>query len=93
MERTPETMSPGEEPSVRYERDVDTVYVRLRDVPQWYTRSLDDERILDYAKDHRPVGIELRNVSLGSHSRAYPKPRPSSGCYSSRGYPSSKRAS
>lgn len=51
--------------TIKYDRDVEAVYIRLSDAPYAYGKDLDDSRRVDYDRDGRPVGIELLNVDLG----------------------------
>ncbi len=49
-----------------YNKDADAAYIYLReDVPIARTRNLDGARLIDYADDGEPVGIELLDVSEG----------------------------
>jgi uncharacterized protein YuzE len=50
---------------LKYDRDADAVYIRLRDVPYAFGHNLDYERRIDYAADEQPMGIELLGVSHG----------------------------
>ena len=50
---------------LEYDPEADAIYNRLRQLPYAYNRELDDSRIIDYAVDQKPIGIELLNVSLG----------------------------
>ena len=50
---------------LEHDPEVNAVYIYLLDLPQAYTEELDDSRILDYAADDKPIGIELLNVQHG----------------------------
>lgn len=52
---------------ITYDKDVQAIYIQLRDLPYAYGEDLDDSRRLDYAEDGTPIGIELLNVDLGVH--------------------------
>ena len=41
------------------------ICVYLRDLPWAYSKMLDEERNVDYAADHEPIGVEFLNVSHG----------------------------
>src|SRR5262245_37612437 len=60
---------------VEYDQNADAVYVWLRGLPYAHGKDLDKSRRVDYAADHRPIGIELLDVSAGSTCAAYPIPR------------------
>ena len=44
---------------------VDAAYVRFSNAEVAYSRRLDDRRVLDYAEDGSPRGIELLYISDG----------------------------
>jgi uncharacterized protein YuzE len=48
-----------------YDREADAMYIRLRDLPYAYGEDLDHERLIDYAADGTPIGVELLCVSEG----------------------------
>jgi uncharacterized protein YuzE len=49
-----------------YKADADAAYIYLREgVPITYAKNLDGSRLIDYADDGEPVGIELLDVSEG----------------------------
>jgi uncharacterized protein YuzE len=52
---------------MEFERDLeaDAVYIYLSSKPYAYGEDLDDERRVDYASDHTPIGVELLGVSMG----------------------------
>jgi len=54
----------GFEPVV-YDREADTLYVRLNDKTISFTTPLDDLRMLDRAADGTLVGVEFIDVSGG----------------------------
>ncbi len=57
-----------------YNKDTDTAYMYLReDVPIVRTRNLDGSRLVDYAADGEPVGIELLDVSVGVNVDGLPQ--------------------
>ncbi len=55
-----------------HDPDADAIYIQLIDAPVAYTRALDDDRIIDYAADHQPRGVELLGVSHGVNLDAVP---------------------
>jgi uncharacterized protein YuzE len=57
-----------------HDREANAIYVYLRDLPYYaYNKLLDERRIIDYAEDHHPIGIELLNVSHGMSVRDLPE--------------------
>ena len=55
-----------------YDREADTIYVRLRDVPSVEKREdIGDGRLVDYAGGE-PVGVEFRHVQRGIRTDALP---------------------
>jgi uncharacterized protein YuzE len=56
-----------------YDREANAIYVYLRDLPFAYNKVLDERRIIDYAEDQHPIGIELLNVSHGVDVRDLPE--------------------
>lgn len=53
-------------PRLTYNKDADAAYIYLREDAQVArTRNLDGVRLIDYAEDGDPVGIELLDVSEG----------------------------
>ncbi len=48
-----------------YDQEADAIYITFSDKPVASTRALDDIRVIDYAADGSPVGIELLCVSEG----------------------------
>jgi len=48
-----------------YDQEADAIYITFSDKPVASTRALDDMRVIDYAADGSPVGIELLCVSEG----------------------------
>jgi len=53
-------------PRITYSKDADAAYIYLReDVHVARTRNLDGARLIDYAEDGGPVGVELLDVSEG----------------------------
>lgn len=42
-----------------FDRAVDTVYIRLRDLPSAFGEDLDRERHIDIGADRVPIGVEL----------------------------------
>jgi uncharacterized protein YuzE len=55
-----------------YDKEADAIYITLSDKPVAHTKSLDDERIIDYDIDNVPVGIELLCVSSGVITEGLP---------------------
>jgi uncharacterized protein YuzE len=54
-----------------YSKDADAVYIFLReDVTIVRTRNLDGSRLIDYAQDGEPIGVELLDVSEGKSRRS-----------------------
>ncbi len=51
--------------SIQYDREVDALYVTLREAPCAYTRPLDDLRNVDYGADGQPIGVEWLRVREG----------------------------
>lgn len=49
----------------KHDIKADAVYIYLSDAPVAYTKELDDNRLMDYSADHKPVGIDLLSVSKG----------------------------
>ena len=58
---------------LEYDRDVQALYVYLRDLPFAYNKELDARRIIDYAADNRPIGIEFLGVDHGVDVRDIPE--------------------
>ncbi len=53
-------------PRITYRKDADAAYIYLReDAEVTRTRNLDGARLIDYAEDGEPVGVELLDVSKG----------------------------
>jgi uncharacterized protein YuzE len=51
---------------ISYNREADAAYIFLReDLQVVRTRNLDGSRLIDYAEDGEPIGIELLDVSDG----------------------------
>lgn len=50
---------------LKYDREVDAVYIRLRQAPYAFGHNLDFERRIDFGPDGKPMGIELLGVSHG----------------------------
>jgi uncharacterized protein YuzE len=48
-----------------FDQEADAIYITFSDNPVASTRALDDMRVIDYAADGSPVGIELLCVSEG----------------------------
>jgi uncharacterized protein YuzE len=49
-----------------YNKDADAAYIHLREgMEVARTRNLDGSRLVDYAQDGEPIGIELLDVSEG----------------------------
>lgn len=55
-----------------YDKEADAVYVYLADKPYCYTKSLDNMRYIDYARDDTPIGVELLGVSNGVNTDDLP---------------------
>lgn len=58
--------------TVEHDPEANAIYVSLRDLPYAYNQVLDEQRVVDYAADHRPIGVELLNVSHGVDVRDLP---------------------
>lgn len=58
---------------LKYDKEVDALYVYLCDLPFGYNRILDEQRVVDYAEDHQPIGVEFLNVSHGVDVRDVPE--------------------
>lgn len=53
-------------PRMTYNKDADATYIYLREgMAVARTRNLDGARLVDYAEDGEPIGIELLDVSEG----------------------------
>lgn len=52
-------------PRVSYDRSVQALYVTLSDKPYDHGRDLDEDRRIDYAADHTPIGVEFLDVDQG----------------------------
>lgn len=51
---------------VKYDADADAAYVYLREgMKVTRTQNLDGSRLIDYATDGEPIGVELLDVSEG----------------------------
>jgi uncharacterized protein YuzE len=51
---------------ITYNREADAAYIFLREEMQVaHTRNLDGSRLIDYAENGEPIGIELLDVSEG----------------------------
>jgi uncharacterized protein YuzE len=48
-----------------YDQEADAIYITFSDIPIASTKARDDLRVIDYAVDGSPVGIELLYVSGG----------------------------
>ena len=48
-----------------YDQEADAIYITFSDKTVASTKALDDMRMIDYAADGSPVGIELLCVSEG----------------------------
>jgi len=59
-------------PSVTHDEDADAIYVRLSDAQVTRTVPLDDLRLVDYAADGSPIGVELLDVSDGVDLQGVP---------------------
>ena len=55
-----------------YDQEADAIYITFSDKPVASTKALDDMRVIDYAADGSPVGIELLCVSEGVISDGLP---------------------
>ncbi len=51
--------------SIKHDPEADAVYITLRDAPRTHSKELDSDRVIDYAKNGQPRGVELLNVSMG----------------------------
>jgi uncharacterized protein YuzE len=60
--------------SWKYDKQVDAVYIRLREgVKRAFGQQLDDARYIDFGEDNKPIGIELLGVSQGVDTRGLPQ--------------------
>ena len=48
-----------------FDQEADAIYITFSDKPVASTKALDDMRVIDYAADGSPIGIELLCVSEG----------------------------
>jgi uncharacterized protein YuzE len=48
-----------------YDQEADAIYITFSDKPVASTKALDDLRVIDYAADGSPIGVELLCVSEG----------------------------
>ena len=48
------------------------IYIYVSDLPVAFTKELDEDRLIDYASDGTPVGIDLLNVSDGIETSDLP---------------------
>jgi len=55
-----------------YDKQADALYIRLSDKPFASTKSLDDQRHVNYAQDGTPIGIEVLYPSLGVNVDSLP---------------------
>lgn len=60
---------------VTYDKDVEAIYIRLRDLPYAYGEDLDDSRRVDFSADGTPIGVELLSVDLGVNLDDLPERR------------------
>lgn len=61
-------------PRMTYNKDADAAYIYLRgDMEVARTRNLDGSRLVDYAEDGEPIGIELLDVSEGVNLDGLPQ--------------------
>ena len=58
-----------------YDKEADAIYIYLDDKPYSYTKELDDFRLVNYAADYTPIGIELLCVSKGVNTWDLPNKR------------------
>jgi hypothetical protein len=60
---------------VEYDREHRVMYIHLdRSRPFGYTRSLDLKRVIDYAEDGTPIGVELIGPERGVDLTGLPEP-------------------
>jgi hypothetical protein len=60
---------------VEYDREHRVLYIRLDpSKPHGYTRSLDLYRVVDYADDGTPIGVELISPNRGVDLTGLPQP-------------------
>lgn len=57
----------------KYDKQADAVYIYLSHKQYAYGKDLDDERRIDYASDHTPIGVELLCVSKGVNMNGIPR--------------------
>jgi uncharacterized protein YuzE len=57
---------------VKYDKAADAVYIYLNSKLYAYGNDLDDERRIDYASDHTPMGVELLCTSKGVNLEGLP---------------------
>lgn len=61
-------------PRMTYNKDADAAYIYLREgLPVAQTKNLDGVRLIDYAEDASPVGIELLDVREGVNLDGLPE--------------------
>ena len=58
---------------LRYDKEADAIYVRLRAGDYAYGEELDPERRIDYSADGKPIGVELLCASAGVDLRNLPE--------------------
>ena len=56
----------------RYDKDADSVYILINDLPYAYSKEVDESRFIDYAKDGTVIGVELLYVSGGVETSGLP---------------------
>lgn len=61
-------------PRMTYNKEADAAYIYLREgVPVARTKNLDGARLIDYAADDAPTGIELLDVREGVNLDGLPE--------------------
>ncbi len=49
--------------NIRYDKEVDAMYITLRKAPVANTKKVDDNTVIDYDENGRVIGIELLFVT------------------------------
>ena len=59
--------------TLEYDKDVQAVYIQLRDLPYAFGKDLDNFRRIDFSADGQPVGVELLDVDQGVNTDGLPE--------------------
>ncbi len=57
----------------KHDAQADAIYISFNNKPYAYGKDLDDERRIDYASDHTPIGVELLCISKGVNLDGLPR--------------------